>query len=346
MAEELKEEVVEEAAGNPYKIDYSDSRFKDVEISKDAALNDLNNAYGGMINEADNFYKSQIDATKEWEKKQSQLQQEQTDFAIEQIEQQREQAQKDYTKEQSGAYADWQKQSNQYGVNAERMAAQGMQNTGFSESSQVGMYNTYQNRIAAARESVNKAVLNYDNAMKDAILQNNSALAQIAFNSLQQQLELSLQGFQHKNQLVLDQVGMRMDVENQYYNRYQDVLNQINTENSLEEQIRQFNEQMAEEQRQFNFYNKLGEFAKKKSSGKSSSSSKKTSSSSTINKNTNSGLSSDTAQSILDLGAGPISANTLAGMVNSGKVSEVSTGGKTTFEKNEGPKLPYTWQYL
>ncbi len=245
-----------------YEINYDDQRFAEVEADKKAAVNEVANTYGNMVNESDSFYKAQIDATKQWEQKQSQLQQEKTDFAIEQIEQQKEQAQKDYTKEQSGAYTDWQKQSNQYGVNAEQMAAQGMQNTGFSESSQVSMYNTYQNRVAAARESFSKAVLNYDNAMKDAMLQNNSALAEIAFNSLQQQLELSLQGFQDKNQLLLDQAGMKMEVENQYYNRYQDVLNQINTENSLEEQIRQFNEQMAEEQRQFNFYNKLGEFAK------------------------------------------------------------------------------------
>jgi hypothetical protein len=35
----------------------------------------------------------------------------------------------------------------------------------------------------------------------------------------------------------------------------------MNTENALAEQIRQYNTSFAEEQRQFNFYNKLGEFA-------------------------------------------------------------------------------------
>ena len=268
MAEEL-EEVVEETTKNPYKIDYSDSRFTDVDAAKDSALKDVDNTYSGMIGQTDSFYKDQMDAAKEWEQKQSQLQQEQTDFAIEQIEQQKAQAQKDYTKEQSGAYTDWQKQSNQYGVNAEQQAAMGMQSTGFSESAQVSMYNTYQSRVAAARESYSRAVLNYDNAMKDAMLQNNSALAQIAYNSLQQQLELALQGFQYKNQLILAQADQKLNVENLYYNRYQDVLNQINTENALAEQIRQFNEQMAEEQRQFNYKHKLGEFARR-SSGRSS----------------------------------------------------------------------------
>lgn len=227
-----------------YDINYEDDRFKQVEVDKKAALSDVENTYGSMISESDKYYQAQIDASKEWTDKQQQIQQDNTDFALEQIEQQKDQANKDYLKEQSGAYADWQKQSNQYGANAEQMAANGLSNTGYSESSQVSMYNTYQNRVAVARDSYNRAVLNYDNAMKDAILQNNAALAQIAYEALQQQLELSLQGFQYKNQLLLEQQSMKQQTEDRYYSRYQDVLNQINTENSLAEQVRQYNESM------------------------------------------------------------------------------------------------------
>ena len=235
-----------------YDIDYNDQRFTQVESQKNAALSDLEKTYADMIDKSDSYYQAQIDASKEWADKQAQLQQEKTDFAIEKIEQQKAQAEKDYTKEQSGAYVDWQKQSNQYGANAEQMAAQGMAGSGYSESSQVSMYNTYQNRITAARESYMKAVLNYDNAIKDAQLQNNSLLAEIAYNALQQQLELSLQGFQYKNQLILDKTAKKLEVDNMYYNRYQDVLQQINTENALAEEVRQYNESLAEEKRQYN----------------------------------------------------------------------------------------------
>lgn len=246
---------------NPYKIDYGDERFTRVESEKTAALDELEKTYSGMIGESDKYYQQQIDASKEWADKQTQLQQEQSDFAVEQIEQQKDQAQKDYTKEQSGAYVDWQKQSNRYGVEAERQASAGMSGTGFGESAQVSMYNTYQNRVATAREVYNRAVLNYDNAIKDARLQNNAALAEIALQALQQQLELSLQGFQYKNTLVLEQANRKLEVENNYYNRYQDVLNQINAENALAEQIRQYNEALDWEKYQFNYKNKLGEFA-------------------------------------------------------------------------------------
>lgn len=235
-----------------YDINYNDERFLQVNADKQAALTEAENVYNGMINESDKYYQAQIDASKQWADTQTALQNQQTDFAIEQINQQKEQAHKDYIKEQSGAYMDWQKQSNKYGVNAEQMAASGLTNSGYSESSQVAMYTAYQNRVATARDSYSRAVLNYDNAIKDARLQNSSALAEIAFGALQQQLELSLQGFQYKNTLVLEKANKKLEIDNIHYNRYQDVLNQINTENALAEQVRQYNASLAEEKRQYN----------------------------------------------------------------------------------------------
>lgn len=234
-------------------IDYNDERFQQVEKDKNAAISESDKLYEGMIDKSDQYYQDQIDASKEWADKQQQLQQDQTDFAIEQINQNKDQTHKDYLKEQSGAYKDWRKASNEYGANAEQMAANGLAGTGYSESSQVSMYNTYQNRVMMARESYQKAILNYDNAIKDAQLQNNSVLAQIAYESLQKQLELSLQGFQYKNQLILDQANRKQELDNTYYGRYQDVLAQINQENSLAEEIRQYNENMQLQREKFEY---------------------------------------------------------------------------------------------
>lgn len=233
-----------------YDINYEDERFKAVENQKQEQLNNINNTYNNMVNQSDQFYQNQIDAANNYAEVQKQNQQANTDFAIEQINQQKDQAHKAYLKEQTGAYVDWQKQSNQYGTNAEQMAAQGMQNTGYSESSQVSMYNTYQNRVTSAKESYNKAVLNYDNSIKEAMLANNSALAEIAYNALKTQLELSLQGFQYKNDLLQTQINMQRDIDKDYYNRWQDVQQQINTENQLKENIRQYNENMAYQKEQ------------------------------------------------------------------------------------------------
>ena len=223
----------------------NDYRLINVTNEKKNALNDMNNTYNSMINNSQKYYDNLINNSKEWANKQQALQQQNTNWAIDKIEQSKEQAEKDYVKEQKGAYTDYQKAIDDYGVNAEQRASTGMNNSGYSETSQMMAFNSYQNRYASARDSYNKAVLNYDNSIKDAILQNNSNLAQIAYEALQNQLELALQGFQYKNELIQNQFNNKMQIESLYETKYNNVLNQINEENRLAEERRQFNAQLA-----------------------------------------------------------------------------------------------------
>lgn len=232
-------------------VNYNDERFAQVEADKKAALAENEKLYDDMIGKSDKFYQDQINVTEEWGDKQVELQQQQTDFAIEKIEQQKDQLEKDYQKEQSAAYVDFQKAKDPHGVNAEQMAASGLQGSGYSESSQVAMHIAYQNRVAVAKESFSKAVLEYDNMMNEARLQNNSALAQIAYETLQAKARLALEGFQYENSLLTEKANQKTNIDNMYYGRSQDVLNQINTENALKEQQRQFNASLAEKRRQF-----------------------------------------------------------------------------------------------
>ena len=321
-----------------YDINYEDDRFKTVESEKQAALTEHEKTYDSMISGSDKYYDKQIQASKDWDDTQTKLQNEQTDFAIEQIEQQKDQAKKDYTKEQSGAYVDWQKQSDKQGVRAEQIADMGMQNTGYSESAQVSMYNTYQNRVMTARESYNRALQNYNNSITQARLQNNSALAEIAYKALQQQLELSLQGFQYKNQLLLDKANQKLTIEDNYYNRYQDVLNQINTENALAEQIRQFNESLAEERRQFdaNFNRSSGGGGGSRRSSGGGGSGGGGGGLQLDNSGAHpDALPADTAKSLLALGEGPISPSYANSLVQSGKVNvgQSTTTGNPIYSK-------------
>lgn len=233
----------------------SDPRLINVNNQKQASLNEMNNKYNTMINDSASYYQNLINTTKDYENKQQQLQQQNTDFTIEKLEQQKQQSRQDYIKEQKGAYTDYQKAIDQYGVDAEQRASTGMSNTGYSETSRMTAFNTYQNRYSSAKQSYDRAVLNYDNGIKEARLQNNSVLAEIAYNSLKEQLELSLEGFQYKNQLIQQQFSNKMDIESLYETKYNNVLNQINTENQLAEQRRQFNAQLAESRRASNLKN-------------------------------------------------------------------------------------------
>jgi hypothetical protein len=251
-------------------VNYNDSRFQEVEQEKNQALSETKNTYDQMVNDSQSYYQQQIDASKDWANKQTELQQAQTDFVVEKVEQAKQQAEKQYTREQKGAYTDYQKATSQYGVNAEQLAAQGLNQTGYSESTRTNAYNTYQNRYTAARESYNQAILNYDNSIKEAQLANNSALATIAYEALQQQLELSLQGFQYKNQLLLQKLDAVNQTEDRYYQRWQNVQQQINTENAQAEQIRQYNESKALQEKslaeQIRQYNETMAFNKQKQS--------------------------------------------------------------------------------
>lgn len=231
-------------------INYDDDRFTNLEKEEAAAKKEANSTYDNLISESSKYYQDLIDQSKDWADKQADIQNRQTEFAIQKIEQQKEQAKKDYTKEQKGAYQDYMRQSNAYGSNMQTAGQAGLGGSGWSETIQAGFYNTYQNRYAAARESYNTIVMNYDNNMKEAQLQNSSALAQIYANAQQQQLELALQQFTVIKDLELNKLNTEIALDSEYADRWRQIEAQINTENSLAEQIRQYNASLAEQKRQ------------------------------------------------------------------------------------------------
>lgn len=233
-------------------INYEDERFTELEADKQEALDQSNSTYDTLINDSKTYYDNLIEQSKEWADKQAEIQNERTDFTIDTINQQKDKAEKDYTREQKGAYQDYMKQSNAYGSNMQAAGQSGLGGSGWSQTIQSGFYNTYQNRYAQARESYNTIVMNYDNNIKEAQLQNSSALATIYANAQAEQLELALQSFTVIKDLSLAKQNAYMTLDAEYNDRWRQVESQINTENALEEQIRQYNESLAEEIRQYN----------------------------------------------------------------------------------------------
>lgn len=246
-----------------YEIDPKDERLvdakaegnetlKEYETSMDAALSSNTNAMNDALDEIGEMGKdgkwtpgtptaSLMDA-----------QNAQTEFAIQEIKQNKEQAKKDYIKEQSGAYTDWQKESSKHGVVAERLAENGMATTGYSESSQVRMYNQYQARITAARESFLRIDQDFDNAITSARLQNSSALAQIAADAMAQRLQIMLQFTMQNTELLVTKAQQKASIRQQNFSNYMAVYNQLMEENKLKETVRQHNETLAENKRQYN----------------------------------------------------------------------------------------------
>lgn len=231
-------------------MDYN-NQLTEIEVNRQNDLTQLDQQYQNAINETEQAYKQAadqytIDANDGRTTAVEQLMETQTaltEQAVKEIEQQREQSEKDYIKEQAGAYADWQKQSDAYGVNAEKMASNGLTRSGYSESSQVQMYSDYQSRITTARDVFKRAELNFTNAITNARLQNNAALAQIALDAFQRQSEIALAGLTAKNGLLSEWTSQKLAVNTRYDNKYQTILDQI----YREEQMQLQREQMQQE---------------------------------------------------------------------------------------------------
>lgn len=211
-----------------------DKRLTEVKSEEQAALTEAEHSISNRLDTVQQGFQNLQDRVDASTAEQEKVLNEQTDFAIKKLEQQEEYAKKDYIKEQSGAYVDWQKQSNKYGANAEQMAAQGLTNTGYSETSQVSMYNQYQNRVAIARESFERTKTEFATAMTEARIQNSVALAEIAAKANEQKLQFMLQSLLQVDALRGELEDRKLAIKSHYNTKYQNVLDQINTEDALQ----------------------------------------------------------------------------------------------------------------
>lgn len=247
-------------------VNPNDERLLDVESKGQAALDESNAAYDSAIKNNTTTQTELLDKIDANTAEQKAAQQAQSDLAIQKIEQNKEWAKSDYLKEQKGAYVDWQKQSDPYGVKAEQMAANGLANTGYAESSQVAMYTAYQNRIATAREAYTRAVVSYDTAIAEAKATNSVALAEIASKALEQSLNIAVQFAMQNNSLLVEKAKQAATIKQNTLTNYMTVYGQLQDEAQHNESMawerEKFNASLAEEQRQFNIANELTEDGK------------------------------------------------------------------------------------
>lgn len=233
-----------------YNVNYDDERFKQVENEKQSELDKYNQTYDNLINERNNFTNQQQQLVDQWENTQKDIANQNLQYQKDLIEQQRNKAEKEYQNEAKASYIDYQKEVDKYGVSRENVTANGLSNSGYAESSKVDMYNTYQNRLATARKSLEDAGIEFDNAIREAQMSNNETLAQNALTALQNKLNIALEGFNYKTEQENNKLNWNNTINNNYYNRYKDVESQINYENETAEKIRQYNENMAYQKEQ------------------------------------------------------------------------------------------------
>lgn len=204
-------------------VDY-EQQLKDNETALADELKKSNESFDTTASKYQTVVDGQMQQLEKNKEEQTRLQQEQTDFTIDQIEQKQEQAEKDYTKEQQAAYGDYKRQTDPYGANAEQMAALGLSRSGYSESANVAMYTAYQNRVATARATFEQAKQTFDNAIREAKLTNDINLAKIAQDTMAQSLALAMDSVVYLGNLELEKAATARTIEQDFYGRKQDIL--------------------------------------------------------------------------------------------------------------------------
>lgn len=216
-------------------VTLNEQDLKDLKNENEVVKSEIDNTYNTAINDYMAKNNELIDSSKKWVEEQKRAQEESYGLQQKELENQAAQTEKDYIKEQSAAYKDYQKQSNQYGVEAERQASIGLRNSGYSESSQVSMYTAWQNRVAVARAAMVSADTQFKLAIAQAKAQNDVALAEIAYKGYQEQLSLAIDAMNYKNSLLIQKTSEKRAVDSEYYNRWLDLYQMLKAENGEDE---------------------------------------------------------------------------------------------------------------
>ena len=230
-----------------------DERLSVINQQKQEAINQSNNMYEGLLTDNENIYNQQLDYTNQYEQTQNEALDKQLAFQQEQIEKQKQEAQQIKETEAKKPKNDYTSFVNPYGYQAEQFASQGLANSGVSETAKLGGWNTYQNRLATANKAMQDAFTEYDTAINEARLNNDVQKAQNALTKLQMQLEYAQNYYSNKSTISQNQLSNNQALDSDYFNRYQTEYNNIQAEKEREEAIRQFNEQLALQQQQFEY---------------------------------------------------------------------------------------------
>jgi len=227
------------------------NRVNNVYNEREKALAENNSMYEGLINNAGEMRDQQNQFLSQQEEIQNQNLDKQLDYQKGIIDQQKQEASRNKAVEEKKALNDYTAYTNPYGLQNERLYGAGLGNSGVSETSKLGAYTTMQTRVAAGNAAYQKAVQEYDNAFNQAVLNNDVQKAENALNKLKLQLQNNQDYYTNVASLSQNKLKNQQDLQATYMDQYNNVYNQIMSEQKQAEAIRQYNENLAEERRQY-----------------------------------------------------------------------------------------------
>lgn len=223
-------------------------RVNNVYNQREKALAENNSMYEGLINQQGEVR----DQQNAYLAQQQQIQNENLDkqLAYQEgiVNQQKEEAKQNQRVEENKAKNAYQNYINPYGLQNERLYSAGLGNSGVSETSKLGAYTTYQNRVSAAAGAYQKAITNYDNDINQARLNNDVQKAQNALNKLKLELQNTQDYYSNVASLSQQKLKASQSLQSQYLDQYNTVYNQILNERKFDESVRQWNKEYSRDQ--------------------------------------------------------------------------------------------------
>lgn len=226
----------------------------------------------------DNMVKEQNNLLQQQEQKQNDIINQQTQMQVDELNREKEKLAKETDKTTQGLYANWQKQTNQYGAGMEQLASQGLANSGYAESTKTALYNTYQ-----------KSVTDTLNNSKDLYADYNFKIQQAREKGSIQQAQSALELYAQRVQLLTQNYELRQNREKYLYQQERDKISDSQWQKTFDEQVRQNELENQWRQQQFDYQKQRDAVAdsqwqqqfnlSKKASSRSSSSSRSTGSS-------------------------------------------------------------------
>lgn len=132
-------------------------------------------------------------------KKQQDITNKQTEMNVAELERNKLEVEKEADKTNKALYAEYRKASNPYGATAENLASQGLGKSGYAETTQTNLYNTYQRNITDTLNNARDLKADFDFQISKARQTGDITLAQNALEIYNQKMQLLTQEYELKN---------------------------------------------------------------------------------------------------------------------------------------------------
>lgn len=161
----------------------------------------------GTYEDIDNLMSNQNEMLDRQQELQDQIVDKGLQKAQNEVDRQKQELDETANKQGKALYQEYKKQSNPYGATQEQLASQGLNNSGYAESSQVRLYNEYQRNVTNLLTETNKLKAEADFNMNQAYIDADIQKAQNSLALYQQKAQLLLTEYDLRYQKYRDDVA-------------------------------------------------------------------------------------------------------------------------------------------